>query len=144
MEETDQPKVPKYKTNLPYKLNPEDEREKPTDPSWTAAEKHTKDAEKWGKVLEGLAADFVTASQELNKALLGAYRNAPLVDCNFGDSPIAPRKQIFATKAYLKKLGWAGISVREVMTPSVNIHDLSKFVSDGCKWILKAKNEKAD
>lgn len=131
-----------YRKNQPFKTKQEDKTF--VNPSWEESEKFTKEAMKWAIVIEGLAQDITTASKKMHDALFEAYRRAPIVDCSYGDSPIGPTKQIFHLKAYLKKLGWAGITIRDVLTPTIQIQDFSKVIKAGCDWVLKFKNEKAN
>lgn len=128
-----------HQFNQPFKIDPNDKKSKFIEPSWEDAEKYTKEAEKWAKVIEGLSQDLAKATNEMQKALFEAYRRAPVVDASFGASPVGNQKTIYAITSYLKKLGWRGI--RGVHTPEVEIKDLTKVISDGCKWVLKLRDE---
>jgi hypothetical protein len=107
---------------------------------WKRVEEKVKEAKILADVLEGLLKDVVKADAKLREALLDAYRVAPEVDCHYMDSPIAPSRQVYALKAYLKKLGWDGI--RDMHTLSVNIQDFSAAMKEASSWLLKFKHAK--
>lgn len=131
-----------YINNLPFKQNADDKKEKLIVPSWERAHKFADEFLKWAEVYDGLAKDKAIAFQKMVDAGHEAFRSAPTVDCSYGDSPIARQKMIYFAKAYLKKLGWPGIS--GIMTPAVDIEPIFQVAKKNIQWLFKLENEKAD
>lgn len=107
---------------------------------WKKMDPLVKEILTYGKVIDDLARDLVTADRKLRELMQQAYKTAPRVDSLFIDSPAGPQRQTYALKAYLKKLGWDG--VRDVITPTIAIDEFQKAVKDGVTWLLKFRNEK--
>ena len=106
---------------------------------WNKLETLTKEIIKQGQLVENLCEKLAEADNRLKILCRDAYALAPAVDCVFMDSPIAPHKHTFFIKAQLKKAGWDGI--RDVSIESIMIEPFSKIVKDGCKWLLKFKDD---
>lgn len=107
------------------------------DGSWDKTEKHIKEALTYAKVVEDLANDLVKADAKLRNILLEAYKEAPMTDALFYDSPISPDKQTLNLKIHFKKLSWPGI--RDVIIDVTRAQNFSDTIKDGCKWLLKFK-----
>lgn len=107
---------------------------------WKKLEKKVDEIQIMADVVQGLAEDLVKAEAKLRVLTLDAYHLAPKTDCLFYDSPVSPDKQVLSLKMYLKKLGWSG--VRDVWVDAITIKPFSETVKEGCRWLLKFKNEK--
>lgn len=128
------------RVNQPFKLKLEDKDF--IVPSWKEAHKYASEAMKWFLVEEGLAQDMATARKNALENTFEAFRRAPAVDSSFGESPIGPAKQLFHLKAYLKKCGWHGVNIRDVLIPEVEIEKFSVAMGKAMKWIFKFEDEK--
>lgn len=107
---------------------------------WKKVEAKVKEIKAVAETIETLAKDIVKADKQLRELLLEAYTITPAIDSLFYDSPIAPQKQSYYLKAFLRKLGLDGI--QGIHTPTINIVDFSKCIKDGCNWLMKFKSDK--
>lgn len=128
-------------TNIPRRQNPpfkvKLDDKKLINPSWEEAHKFGDEAMKWVRVQEDLAKDMAIAQKNIAENMFEAFRRTPVVDCSYGESPIGPTKQIFYLKAFLKKIGWAGVTIRDVQMPEVEIRSYAEVMSEGIKWLFK-------
>jgi hypothetical protein len=108
---------------------------------WKKVEKQVKEILTYADVVQSLAEDLVKADAKLKLLLLEAYKDAPITDCLFYDSPISPDKQTYNLRAYLRKLSWPGI--RDIVTEPIAIPAFADTIKDGCRWLLKFKKDNA-
>ncbi len=107
---------------------------------WKKLEKLTKEINALAEEMDQMAIDLVKSDSKLKDLMLEAYQIAPETDCLFYDSPVAPNRQTLYLKMHLKKIGWDG--VRDVSVSSISIEPFSRMIKDGCRWLLKFKNDK--
>ena len=107
--------------------------------SWKTAEKCVKDVMIQAQEVDDIAIMLVQAMKKLDAMVLEAFKNTPKTDCLFYDSPISANRQNMYLRAYLFKLGWSGI--RDIFTDPTKIRQFSDEIKDGCRWLMKFKNE---
>lgn len=127
------------KINPAFKINAKDKQF--VTPSWADAHKFADEAIKWVEVQEGLAKEMAATQEKISSNFYEAFRRAPIVDCSYGEGPISPPKQIYYLKAFLKKLGWPGVTIRDVAIPTVEIEPYSAVMAKAIKWLFKFENE---
>lgn len=125
--------------NPPFRLSEKDK--KLTEPSWAESAKLVRELLTWVGVWIGLAKDLAAATTKILELSSRAFRSTPVVDCALNDSPLSLSRIIYAMRAHLKKIGWAGINQGQVMAPSVEIKEFDVVMKEATDWLLKFNDE---
>lgn len=113
---------------------------KNADGDWKKVEALTREILKESENVQKHAELMVTAYQRVGRLVLEAYKIVPKTDALYLDSPLSPHRQSAFLKQFLKKLGLDGFS-RDVVTPDILIMPFIKQMRDGCRWLLKFKED---
>lgn len=107
----------------------------------------------WGR-LEKLVREILVDANDLEKEIISlvknynalkekmfkAYHLSPMTDALFYDSPAAPRRMLLHFQAFLKKVGFDGVTnITEDPTKTLRFQD---HIKDSCLWLLKLKDLK--